>query len=90
MGAFDHTNAEQPVSTAIIEAVAENSTAEPAELPPLYESVNVDAIEELFQPTLHGDGRTGTVEFRYHRCNVTVEFDLGTTGTVHVEPTDDV
>lgn len=90
MGAFDYTDAEQPVSTAIIEAVAEKSTAEPAELPPLYQSVDVDAIEELFQPTLHGDGRTGAVEFRYHGCDVTVEFDPGTTGTVHVEPTDGV
>jgi len=88
MNVFDSTDSGQPVSTAILEAVAEKTTADPNTLPPLYERVEIDAIEELFQPTPEGNGRTGSIEFPYYGYDVTVEYLVGTKGTVEIESTD--
>lgn len=45
---------------AIIDAVAEAAGVDPTELPPLYDSIDPDAINDLFQPY---DGNTGTETF---------------------------
>ena len=85
MSLFDTTGSDRSVSTAILEAVAEKAAVDPTALPPLYERVDVDALEELFQPTVEGGNRTGTVEFQYYGHDITVEYDVGTAGRVGVE-----
>lgn len=60
-------------STAVIEAVADAAGVDPIELPPLYEVVDTDALDRLF------DGHTGVresghneVQFWYSGFVVTV------------------
>lgn len=88
MSSFDRTKSDRPISAAIIEAVAEEAAVDPTELPPLYESVDVDAIDELFEPTPNANGRVGVIRFPYYGYLVTVEFDADGTGTITIESTD--
>lgn len=58
------------LATAIVFAVADADGVPPVEVksPPLYESVDVAAIESAFfgsRTRPHSGGRPGTVEFRY-------------------------
>lgn len=88
MRSSDPSGVDPPVGMAIIEAVAEKAGVDPTALPPLHESVDIDALEALFEPIPHGDDRTGTIRFRYAGFIVTVEFDTGETRTIRVEPFD--
>lgn len=54
-----------PVSTAVVEAVATVSNARVEAMPPLFDVVDPEALDRLFTQT-----RTGMVSFRY--CGVTV------------------
>lgn len=63
------------VSEQIISEVANRTNADPMDLPPLYESIDPDALEALFAPTKSGGIRFGRVEFPYAGYDVTVEFD---------------
>ncbi len=84
MNSIEPAGTDRSVGIAIIEAVAEKAAVKPTELPPLHESVDVDAIEALFDPIRNANDRTGDVRFPYAGYVVTVEFDLGTR-TIHVE-----
>lgn len=88
MNPSDLTELDQPVDTAIIEAVAEKAAVEPTALPPLYEVVDVDAIEALFEPTQSGSPRSGTIRFLYYGYVVTIEFGADGAGAIRVEPAD--
>jgi len=64
------------LSTTVVTAVAKAASAEPMELPPLYESIDPDALDKL----LGGDlGRSreynGYVTFGYAGHSVTVHAD---------------
>jgi len=75
IGQFDWT--ETLPSTAVVEAVASFENVDHATLPPIYEALNPDALNTLF------DGRADTVaevRFRYRSYHVTVRGD----GTVSV------
>jgi hypothetical protein len=58
---------DQSLSMTVIDAVSAVSNAEPAELPPLYESIDPDALDSLF--TAQTEGR---VFFEFAGLPVTV------------------
>lgn len=88
MSSPNNTDPDPPVSTAIIETVAETAGVDPTALPPLYEYVDVDAIESVFESPPDGPTRTGIVRFSYDGHVVTVEFDEDIARSIHVEPAD--
>jgi len=67
---------ELPPSTAIVQAVNTSADRPVADLPPLYEVVDPDALDALFAD----DGAFGVVTFEYAGHDVTVRAD----GTVEV------
>lgn len=68
---------------AIVSEVAASTGTAPLELPPIYEAIDIDALEQLFSSRESDRSRpTGRVEFMYNDCLVEVE----STGNVHVSP----
>ncbi|SFC40622.1 hypothetical protein SAMN05444422_10814 [Halobiforma haloterrestris] len=63
------------VCERIVTAVATLEDADPAELPPLFDAVDPDALTAVFSTTESGTTRTGRVEFPYAGYRITVEFD---------------
>lgn len=61
-------NKETPV-TAVIEAVAEATESDPLDLPPLYESVDSDALNTLF----NGSETSVQVVFQYAGFEVVIQ-----------------
>ena len=61
------------VSVAVITAIAAKRGVEPTELPPLYESIDPDALDALFAPTRTGGPRRGRLEFTYDGHEVVVD-----------------
>lgn len=86
---YEHSG-QGDLTTAIIFAIAEAEGVSPSEVksPPLYEIVDVPAIEDaFFGPDVAGDSRqgVGTVEFQYTDYLVKVQSD----GWIRVyEPTE--
>lgn len=63
----------QQVSTRVVEAVADRAGVDPLELrPPLYDVVDPEAIDALFEPTGSGSPRRGRLEFTYHGYRITL------------------
>jgi len=60
------------VCLAVVQKVAEVTETPPDELPPLYESVNPDALATLFDQPSVPRTRTGKVLFEMAGCTVTV------------------
>ncbi|SFS00481.1 hypothetical protein SAMN05216559_2366 [Halomicrobium zhouii] len=52
-------------SVAVAEAVADAEETDPGDLPPLYDAVDPDALDQIFR-----EERVGTVAFEY--CGYTV------------------
>lgn len=67
---------------SVIERVAAAEGVDPADLPPLNHTVDVDAINRLV--ATHDDAADGRIEFTYVGRRVTVRFD----GDVSIEATD--
>lgn len=61
-------------STAIVMAVAAATGVEPDALPPLYDRIEPDALDDLFR-TPDGTARDVRVSFFYGGCAVTVEHE---------------
>ena len=61
------------VSVAVVTAIATKRGVEPTELPPLYESIDPDALDALFAPTRSGGPRRGRLEFTYDGHEVAVD-----------------
>ncbi|ELY43822.1 HalOD1 output domain-containing protein [Natronorubrum sulfidifaciens] len=61
-------------SLRVIEAVANADDVDPAGLePPLYDVVDTNALDRLFEPTASGTtARRGQVSFRYRGHEITV------------------
>ena len=65
-------------SEKVIQTVAETTNTDPLELPPLYETIDPDALDALI-----ADMQAGSISFTYTDCEITVRSD----GTVTiVEP----
>ena len=60
------------VSERVIRAVAETTDTDPATLPPLYESVDPDALNELVDSMSDGE-----ISFEHADCEITVDSDGG-------------
>ena len=61
------------ISIAVVTAIATRRDVEPTELPPLYESIDPDALDALFAPTRTGGPRRGRLEFTYDGHEIVVE-----------------
>lgn len=74
------------VSQRVVDAVAAASDVDPLDLPPLYDVIDPDALDDLFADTT-STGRTGSarVVFTLDGCEVTVSGD----GTVDVSAPDE-
>ncbi|QCC53007.1 HalOD1 output domain-containing protein [Natronorubrum bangense] len=72
---------DQPLSVAIVDAVATFCDEEITELEPLHYTINTDALERLFEPRAEGVRSDGSVVFEYNGCLVTVDAD----GEIRVE-----
>lgn len=64
-------------SVSVVETVAEATGTEPANMQPLYEVVDPDALDELMEPDLDRPGlsRSIYVTFRFEDCDVAVHAD---------------
>lgn len=71
---FDTGTAESvPISQRVIRAVAAETDADPLDLDRLFDVVNPESLNALFEPTKRGSSRAmGMVAFQYEGCEVTV------------------
>lgn len=60
----------------VIRTVAETTGTDPLELPPLYNTIDPDALDTLVEGMT-----TGSISFTYTGCNITVQSD----GTVSID-----
>ncbi|SIR73331.1 HalOD1 output domain-containing protein [Natronorubrum thiooxidans] len=74
------------VSVAIVTAVASYRNVVSTELPPLYEWIDPDAVDALFEPTRTGGPRHGRLEFSYAGHEIVLECDDRLTITVDGTP----
>ncbi|WP_435153516.1 HalOD1 output domain-containing protein [Haladaptatus sp. DFWS20] len=79
---MDHSGEDEPSiddrpSIQVINAIAEHEEATPTEIKPvLYDIIDPDALDSLFEETQHGDSRAdGYVSFQYGTHEVTVYSD---------------
>lgn len=76
-------NAAESVSESVISAVADATGSDPVAMPPLYNAINPDALDALFQPATAAPKRGDrTLTFTYNDHRVTVSSD----GVLVVEP----
>ncbi|GAB7018662.1 HalOD1 output domain-containing protein [Halostagnicola bangensis] len=66
----------QPVSQRVVQAVAEKKGIDPLELDPIFNAVDPESLDTLFEPTKSGRPRAvGSVTFSYAECMVTIDAD---------------
>ncbi|WP_440771348.1 HalOD1 output domain-containing protein [Natronorubrum sp. DTA28] len=65
----------EPLSVAVVDAVATFCNDDVTELEPLHYTINADALERLFEPRADGLRSGGSVTFEYNDCLVTVGAD---------------
>lgn len=65
---------ESSAPTALVEAFCDATDARPTDLPPLYETIDPDAIDATLD-SLAGDSHAGSVEFTYAGYRVTLTAD---------------
>lgn len=77
----------EPISAAVIRAVAIVTNTSPTDFDPLFEAVDPDALNRLFNGA-SGDSPSDTswVSFQFNDCKVQVY----ATGAIEITPTDDV
>jgi len=64
---------EQVVSRAVIETVADATSRDVTQLPPLFKVVDPDALDALLAPRPSGSAEPLGLTFEYADCRVTVE-----------------
>lgn len=83
-GSTPSSESQQPLSQAVVEAVAGAEAVDPLDLEvPLYEAVDPDALDALFQS--QDTTVEGNVRFRYYGYEVAVSGD----GHVSLDPIED-
>ncbi len=77
MSPFESSTTDSPpVSQQVVQAVAEEKNADPLELEPIFNAIDPESLDTLFEPTKAGSRRaTGSVTFSYAECTVTVDAD---------------
>jgi len=82
----------EDVSTTVILVVEEITGTPMEELPLLERRIDIDALNELFEPRAAGDvtDATGTLEFEYAGCTITVDSEgrVVAQRSFHEEPND--
>jgi len=73
VAAFDWSGASSP-ATALVEAICDSTGALPTELPPLYESVDPEALDATLTG-LADNSVAGRVQFTYGDYRVTMTSD---------------
>jgi hypothetical protein len=71
---YDEDSA-QTITGTLITAVAEAAAVDPIELPPLYETIDTDAIEQLFERHNETVDSPTTLSFTVETWNVFVRSD---------------
>lgn len=71
----------EPLSVAVVNAVAAFGNESVTDLEPLHHTINTDALERLFEPRADGVRSGGSVSFEYLDYLVTVTAD----GEIRVE-----
>lgn len=67
----------EQLGQAVVLTVADALGCDPVDVPPLHETVDLDALESLFGPQYDGTVRTGgRVAFLHGECEVVVEPDV--------------
>ncbi|WP_167768370.1 HalOD1 output domain-containing protein [Haloarcula amylovorans] len=69
---FEWEPAENPC-TAVIEAVTASTTGDSADLPPLYNTVDPDALSAILAERTTGSGSAIRVSFEYAGTDVTID-----------------
>lgn len=78
-----HDEGDQSLSTVVVAAVAAVAETDPLELPPLRDSVDPDALDDLFATTCGGRARElGQIEFPVDDYQVVVH----ASGDIEVYP----
>ena len=74
---IEHEFSENETATvAVIDTVAAVTGTRPTDLPPLYEAVDPDALDSLFESFERRSSETLRVEFSYHGVTVVVRDGL--------------
>lgn len=81
---YHEWDAADPLHLTVVSSVAAATNTDPASLPPLYDSVDPDGLEQLLQPTTTHERRGLTISFRFADCAVHVTG----TGEVTVRPSE--
>ncbi|APX95235.1 HalOD1 output domain-containing protein [Natronorubrum daqingense] len=68
---------DESVSIAVVTAVADRREVPVTELPPLYEWIDPDSLDALFEPTRRHGSRSGSLEFDYDGHDIVVEVENG-------------
>ena len=75
---------DSPASTAVVHAVANATGRRPVDLPPLYESLDPDALDALVT-SRQGNGRRDHDAFELRFRYAGVDVRVGTDGAVEVD-----
>lgn len=67
--------ATNPPTAAVVESVAQRADLDTTELPPLYDAIDPDALDALFDHAGQESGSGPRVVFSYGGFEVTVEHD---------------
>lgn len=78
---------DRSVTELVVDCIADATGRDPLELPPLWEVIDPEALNKLFEPMKSGKSRAGTVRFTYCNHEVTVEYQSSV--IVSAEPTSD-
>ncbi|TYL39163.1 hypothetical protein CV102_07700 [Natronococcus pandeyae] len=71
-----HPSSDESLSVRVARRIAAHEGVDPTELsPPLYHSLDPDALDTLFEPISSGGPRAGCVTFSYDGKRVTVDSD---------------
>lgn len=77
---------DEPISYTVVMALAAVRGTDPTELPPLYDSIDVDALDELFAPSPADDADgDGSITFTHADHEVVIYAD----GWITIDPIDD-
>ena len=68
-------NDDEPLSMRVVSAVAELTGCDPLALDRIYDRIDPDALEALFDPGPETSRTEGHVRFRYGGCEITVYGD---------------
>lgn len=71
----------EPLSVAVVSAVATYNEVDATDLEPLHEAVDTDALDRLFDHLPADADVTGLVRFEYDSCLVTISAD----GEIRIE-----